>query len=76
LLYVGITRARHSLTFTYARARRRGKELCDCQPSRFLEELPQDDLQWEDGGKKQTPEERLASGKSHLAGLRNLLGDS
>jgi len=37
LAYVGITRARRTLTLTLARQRKAYGELMDCQPSRFLE---------------------------------------
>lgn len=40
LFYVGITRARHRLTLSSCRTRRRGGELVDRQPSRFLAEVP------------------------------------
>ena len=40
LAYVGITRARRTLTFTRARARSRFGETGGCEPSRFLDELP------------------------------------
>jgi len=74
LLYVGITRARRSLTLTFARQRRLRGEAMDCEPSRFLEELPQDVLAWE--GKPGTPApaaETRQRGEGHLAALRDLL---
>ncbi len=40
LMYVGITRARHELTLTVAQKRRAGKDFRQSTPSRFLEELP------------------------------------
>jgi ATP-dependent DNA helicase Rep len=46
LMYVGITRARESLTLSFARHRRRYGEAVACEPSRFLEELPKDLLDW------------------------------
>jgi len=46
LMYVGITRARLSLTCSYAKRRRRYGELLRCTPSRFLEELPADGIYW------------------------------
>jgi len=46
LAYVGITRARQSLTISFAGERRRGGEVVACEPSRFLKELPPDDLAW------------------------------
>jgi ATP-dependent DNA helicase Rep len=45
LLYVGITRAQRSVHLSYCRRRKRA-ETIDCQPSRFLAELAQDDLRW------------------------------
>ncbi|MGL4860421.1 MAG: ATP-dependent DNA helicase Rep, partial [Enterobacteriaceae bacterium] len=73
LAYVGITRARKELTFTLCRERTQYGELVRSQPSRFLLELPQDDLIWEEGRKTVTAEERQAKGKSHVAQLREQL---
>jgi DNA helicase II / ATP-dependent DNA helicase PcrA len=42
LFYVGITRARHRLTLSGCRTRRRGGEALPRQPSRFLKEVPPD----------------------------------
>ncbi len=73
LAYVGITRAQKGLCLTLARQRRRGGELQDCQPSRFLDELPQDSLEWfgKTGERNEAKSKALA--KSHLAGLKSLL---
>ena len=49
LLYVGMTRAKETLLLSYAKARRRGAELQTTEPSRFLDELPADGVQWHDG---------------------------
>ncbi len=46
LMYVGITRARHSLNISYAGKRLRYGEAQRCEPSRFLEELPQEGIYW------------------------------
>jgi ATP-dependent DNA helicase Rep len=46
LLYVGITRAQRSVHLSYCRKRRRAGESVECQPSRFLAELAQEDLRW------------------------------
>jgi ATP-dependent DNA helicase Rep len=73
LAYVGITRAKKTLAFTYAKQRKRYGELVQCEPSRFLNELPADDLQW-DGKSTATPEQKQERGNAHLAHLRNLLG--
>ncbi|WP_280569921.1 DNA helicase Rep [Chromohalobacter sp. 296-RDG] len=74
LAYVGITRARRTLTLTLARQRKTYGELLDCTPSRFLEELPPDDLEWEGRADKEDPEKKQARGQDALAGIRSLLG--
>src|SRR5690606_16432827 len=45
LFYVGITRARHRLTLSSCRTRRRGSEEVERQPSRFLSEIPSELLE-------------------------------
>ena len=50
LTYVGITRAQKTLTLTYASKRRRAGEWESREPSRFLSELPADDLEWDKPG--------------------------
>jgi ATP-dependent DNA helicase Rep len=72
LAYVGITRAQRELIFTYARERRQFGELSRTEPSRFLYELPQDDLVWESGQAKKTDEQKSATNKQGLANLRSL----
>ncbi|MCP1365058.1 ATP-binding domain-containing protein, partial [Halomonas sp. BBD48] len=74
LAYVGITRARQTLTLTLARQRKAYGELMDCVPSRFLDELPEDDLEWEGRADKEDPDKKQARGKDAIAGLRSLLG--
>ncbi|KTT04143.1 ATP-dependent DNA helicase Rep [Pseudomonas oryzihabitans] len=72
LAYVGITRARQTLAFTYATRRKQYGELIDCTPSRFLDELPPEDLQWE--GLEEAPQEQKAArGNDALAAMRALL---
>jgi len=73
LAYVGITRAQRELIFTYARERRQFGEIARTEVSRFLHELPQDDLQWELGQVKQTEEKKQAAAKSGVANLRAML---
>ena len=72
LAYVGITRARHTLTFTLARRRRRFGEAIATQPSRFLDELVDEDLERR-GGADDDPEANTTRGLETLAGLRALL---
>ncbi|MCK2184952.1 DNA helicase Rep [Halomonas getboli] len=74
LAYVGITRARRTLTMTLARQRKAYGELMDCTPSRFLDELPEDALEWEGRADREDPEKKQARGKDAIAGLRSLLG--
>ena len=73
LAYVGITRAQRGLVFTLTKKRKLFGEVISCTPSRFLEELPQDNLQWEGRGDS-TPEQKKQKGLDALAGLRELLG--
>ena len=72
LAYVGITRARQNLAMTFAAKRKQYGEIIDCLPSRFLDELPQDDLEWE--GLEEAPQEvKAARGNDALAGIRAML---
>ena len=75
LAYVGITRAMRSLVLTHAGRRKRYGEVVICEPSRFLSELPEDDLLWEGREDKRSPEERRAHGRAKLADLRRMLGN-
>jgi ATP-dependent DNA helicase Rep len=72
LAYVGITRAQRSCTFSYCTHRKRYGEVSECEPSRFLNELPEEDLEWTN--KKQLePEVIKARGKANLANLKSML---
>ncbi|TKF28099.1 DNA helicase Rep [Enterovibrio norvegicus] len=73
LAYVGITRAQKEMTFTLCKERRQYGELIKPMPSRFLEELPYDDVEWEEKKKPQTQEERMAKGSAAIANLRAML---
>ena len=73
LAYVGITRAQKELTFTLCKERRQYGELVRPEPSRFLLELPQDDLIWEQERKVVSAEERMQKGQSHLANLKAMM---
>ncbi|MBI4695779.1 MAG: UvrD-helicase domain-containing protein [Gammaproteobacteria bacterium] len=72
LAYVGITRARETLTLSFARTRRRYGETLACEPSRFLAELPQEDLAFEGQGHNTEPDRQL--GRATLSSLKHLLG--
>jgi ATP-dependent DNA helicase Rep len=74
LMYVGLTRARETLTLSFARHRKRYGEKVACEPSRFLNELPRELLEWrgEDSDRDhQRSRERAAT---HLDKLRDMFG--
>ncbi|XPF92936.1 DNA helicase Rep [Colwellia sp. RE-S-Sl-9] len=73
LAYVGITRAQKELIFTYARERRQFGEVSRTEASRFLHELPQDDLSWELTQAKKSNEQKQATAKMGVANLREML---
>ncbi|MDF2154061.1 DNA helicase Rep [Vibrio sp. CAU 1672] len=70
LMYVGITRAQRELTFTMCKERRQFGELIKPTQSRFLDELPFDDVEWEVNKKPLSQEERMVKGQAHIANLR------
>jgi ATP-dependent DNA helicase Rep len=72
LAYVGLTRARQTLTITHAARRSRFGEAVECLPSRFLDELPAEHLEWPDA-KPPDPETQRLTAKAHLAGLKAML---
>jgi ATP-dependent DNA helicase Rep len=72
LAYVGITRAQRLLTFTLARQRKQYGEILETTPSRFLDELPADLLEWEGRPSDMTPEKSALRGKETLARLKSL----
>ncbi|OOS01000.1 DNA helicase Rep [Canicola haemoglobinophilus] len=73
LAYVGITRAQKSLTFSLCKERKQFGEFLKPEPSRFLSELPQDDLLWEKDKSKQTGQEQKEIEKTGFANLRAIL---
>ena len=77
LAYVGITRAEVSLTMTYARKRQKYGEKTTCKPSRFLDELPPELLQWDGNPNvKLSEEEKKTSGNEALNNLKAMLQNS
>ncbi len=73
LAYVGITRAQKTLTLTYSQQRKRFGETADCTPSRFLTELPEDDIQWLKGDEQKDPVEQQQRGAAYLQQMRAML---
>jgi ATP-dependent DNA helicase Rep len=74
LAYVGITRAQKNLTISYAKTRSRYGEASIVEPSRFIDELPPEHLEWEDK-KVITPEQRQETASAYVSNLKALLGD-
>ena len=72
LAYVGITRAQQTCTFSYCSHRKRYGEMVESEPSRFLNELPLDDLEWPD---KKPIDQAVtkAKGKNNLEHLKTML---
>ncbi len=75
LAYVGITRAQRTLTISYACKRKRFGELIRCEPSRFLKELPEEDLEWTGRKSKLSEEEQQKRGSACLSSLKALLAE-
>lgn len=73
LMYVGITRARESLAITQALTRKQYGEKVDTLASRFLEELPLDDLQYIGEGFKKDEEKEDQVAQASIANLKALL---
>lgn len=73
LAYVGITRAQQNLWFSLCKERRQFGELVRPEPSRFLLELPENDLQWERDKPPLSVEQQQAKTQSHIANLRSIL---
>jgi len=73
LAYVGITRAQQNLWFSLCKERRQFGELIRPEPSRFLLELPEDDLQWERDKPPLSAEQQQAKTQNHIANLRAIL---
>jgi ATP-dependent DNA helicase Rep len=74
LFYVGITRAKEHLVLSYAATRTRFGSVVRLDPSRFLAELPIDDLRWEGRDPTADAVDRDERKKSHLDRLAALLG--
>jgi ATP-dependent DNA helicase Rep len=71
LAYVGITRAKRTLSITFSRSRKRYGQIEICEPSRFLEELPAEELAW--GGDSDETGRDLETGRGTLENLKRML---
>jgi ATP-dependent DNA helicase Rep len=75
LFYVGITRAKERLCLSYAARSRRYGQIVNNEPSRFLAELPPDDLHWDGRDAEQDADAKRDLASSHIAQLASLLAD-
>lgn len=69
LAYVGITRAEKTLTLSHAKTRQKFGETQHCEPSRYLFELPEADLE----GAEHTAS-KLSEGEKKQQGLKSFCG--
>lgn len=75
LAYVGITRAQRTLTLTLAKKRKAYGQVSEPTPSRFLDELPQDDLSREGHGQPVSAEQKQQKARQTMAALNSLFDD-
>jgi ATP-dependent DNA helicase Rep len=71
LMYVGITRARRGLTISWCAKRKRGGEITACEPSRFLNEIDQNEVKR--AGTAQESGEAKEDGRRRLSALKAML---
>ena len=74
-MYVGITRAQHSLTLSFVKHRRRFGEQVNCEPSRFLDELPPELLEWKGQDEAKDYKRTRERAAVHLDRLREMFAD-
>ena len=75
LMYVGITRAQKSLNISWCKKRKRAGETEICEPSRFIEELPKDDIRHFGSPNADTATNK-EHGKERMAQIRAMLGQN
>lgn len=73
LAYVGLTRAQRRLNISYALQRKRFGTMETAEPSRFIEELPEECIQRRGVNSDLEGEERIEHGQQQLAQLRSML---
>ncbi|MDO4442055.1 MAG: 3'-5' exonuclease [Moraxella sp.] len=71
LMYVGITRARLELTLTLANKRRAGKDFKQTTPSRFLDELPTEHINYPE--KRPSNQDPKQTAQDYLNNIRSML---
>jgi len=73
LMYVGITRAQKSLNISWCKKRKRAGEMEMCEPSRFIAEIPKDDVRHFGNPFNKDAEASKDFGKSKMANIRAML---
>ncbi len=73
LMYVGVTRAERSLQISYCTRRRKGRDWALCEPSRFIEEMPQSELIYAGGHADAAQVVSKDEGMGKLARLKAML---
>ncbi|HOY70976.1 MAG TPA: UvrD-helicase domain-containing protein [Methylotenera sp.] len=73
LMYVGITRAQKSLNISWCKKRKRAGEMEMCEPSRFIGEIPKEDVRHFGNPFNKDPEASKDFGKSKMANIREML---
>ncbi|MGV3581237.1 MAG: UvrD-helicase domain-containing protein [Methylophilus sp.] len=73
LMYVGITRAQKSLNISWCKKRKRAGEMEMCEPSRFIAEIPKDDVRHFGNPFNKDPEASKDFGKSKMANIKAML---
>ncbi len=76
LMYVGITRAQKSLNISWCKKRKRAGEMQMCEPSRFITEIPKDDVRHFGNPFNKDLEASKDFGKSKMANIKAMLGKS
>lgn len=71
LMYVGITRAKEELTLSYAKKRRAGKDYKVTAPSRFLDEIPKDHMDYPNKSTGNQDPKKVA--ENYLANIQAML---
>ncbi len=76
LAYVGITRAKEHLTLTSAAVRTRYGQQDEREPSRFLEEIPEETLEWHRAASAASlAEKREEQNQKYLSALKSAIFD-
>jgi ATP-dependent DNA helicase Rep len=70
-MYVGITRAQHTLNISYCERRKQAREFVPCEPSRFIAEMGSDDIRLAGGNANAVVDK--ATSKARFAGCFDIL---